>query len=244
MDMYRWVLTILEENPFVDLSDHSTYTELNFKKLLQFCLVERKWTSYAYNRFLKCARKYCEYLKDAGLIHENPLGRAKLRPLPKTLPKSFDRDQVSLLLYALNRIYPASGDFVSERNRAVIYAYLYTGLRLYELINLKIEHLDPAWEHLRVVDGKGGKDRLVPVVSKLYPVLARYMPIRDAAFPDSRYVFPTKYGNPMQHREVYDVLKKLQAKLGFRITAHMFRHTFATELARKQINLFNISRIL
>ncbi|MFZ3231996.1 MAG: site-specific integrase [Patescibacteria group bacterium] len=84
----------------------------------------------------------------------------------------------------------------------------------------------------------------MPVVAKLAPVLSRYFSARDKAFPSCPHAFPTRYGNAMQHREVYDLIAKLRNKLPFHFTCHMLRHTFATELARKQVNLFNISRVL
>ena len=123
---YVTSLRILSDNPFVELSDHSTYTERNFKSLFQHLLTERKWTSMTYNRNLKNIRMYCGYLKENGVLAENPLSKMRLRQVPRQLPKALDREQVSLLLHALNRICPASSDFVTERNRAMIYVYLFT----------------------------------------------------------------------------------------------------------------------
>lgn len=241
---YETAFRLLMENDFVDLSDHSTYTERNFKLLFQYCLVSRKWTSMTYNRNLINVRVYCAYLVENGVLESNPLSKMKMRVVPKLIPKALDRDQVSQLLYAVNKVFPASDDYFSERNRAIVYFYLFTGLRLYELINLRVFDFDPSGDFFRVNDGKGGKDRVVPIISKLSPVLSRFSSVRQKNFPDTLHAFPSKYGNPIQHREVYNLIKKLRDKLPFHFTTHTFRHTFASELARKQVNLFNISRVL
>lgn len=58
------------------------------------------------------------------------------------------------------------------------------------------------------------------------------------------YTFLTRFWWVIQHREVYKIIKTLQEKLWFKLTCHMFRHTFATELANNDVNIYNIAQIL
>ncbi|MDR3150426.1 MAG: site-specific integrase [Candidatus Peribacteria bacterium] len=84
----------------------------------------------------------------------------------------------------------------------------------------------------------------MPLVNDLCKILISYLEKRKDYFLNSNILFPTAFGNNMQHRYIYEIFYKVRSKLDFKFTPHTLRHTFATECVRKNINIYNISRIL
>ncbi|HRI35778.1 MAG TPA: tyrosine-type recombinase/integrase [bacterium] len=202
-----------------------------------------KWTSWTFNRYRKNLKVFCDYLVNEGYLDSNPVSSIKKRKEDKPLPKYFTRKQIDLIFRAVNHLYPGD-DYLAVRNRTIIYTYAYTGMRLYELINLSADSVNFYESNIRIDRAKGGKDRIIPILDRLYPILKTYATLRDKQYFKSDSFFPTFFGNPLQHREVYGIINRLKEKLDFPITCHMFRHTFATELASKNVNLYNIASLL
>lgn len=240
---YTTVFNVLLSCPYLSLDNLATFTELNFKRFLGEALIKNKWTSWTYNRYRKNLKVFCDYLISNGLLFENPLKKIKIRKVDKILPKFFNASQIDLILYMLVHLFPDES-YKHIRNRTIIYTYLFTGMRLYELINLQYSHINFEEGYLKVVRGKGQKDRFVPICQKLEWVLLTYREARKHFITNTPNFFVTCFGWVLQHREVYGIINKLKAKLDFPLTCHMFRHTFATELCRKNVNLFNIASIL
>lgn len=234
---------LLNHRDYVDIDDSRTFTVLNFKALLMHLCEKGDWTSWTFNRYRKNFKVFCDYLIQESYIDSNPLSTIKKRKEDKPLPKYFTRKQIDMIFRAVNRLYPGD-DHLSVRNRAIIHTYAYTGMRLYELINLSADSVNFYESNIRIERAKGGKDRIIPLVDKLYPILKTYASLRDKHHFKSDVFFPTAFGNHLQHREVYQIIKRLKGMVDFPITCHMFRHTFATELASKNVNLYNIASIL
>lgn len=231
----------------IDLSNLNTFTEINFKRFLWSMLVKYKWTSYTYNRYKNNYKVFCDYLVNLWVLTDNPLSNIKLRKLSKPLPKYLNKFQVIKVKLLINKIYNTD-DFLSIRNKTILYTYLFTWLRLYELINLSIDDLDFYNWLIRIKFWKGKKERYVPLVDSLQKKILSYLSIRKKYIRNSsntsNTLFPTRFNWLMQHRDIYNIIKQIQKELNFKLTPHMFRHTFATELVRKNINIYSISKIL
>lgn len=233
---------LLNNNPYIDIDNFSTFTEENFKRFLWNMLTYNKWTSWTYNRYKKNLKVFCDYLIREWFLIINPLKDIKIRKIEKCLPKFFNQRQIDLILYTMNNLYPWN-DFISIRNRTIINTYLFSWLRLSELINLDISNVNFTDLYLKI-KGKWNKERLVPIIKNLEIMLLEYLKIRQKTNTNNTLLFPTKYGWFLQHRDIYSFIDRIEKKLNFKITVHMFRHSFATELARKNINLYSISQIL
>lgn len=118
-----------------------TFTSHNFKRFLYSTCADRNWSAHAYNRARKDLSVFCKWLISEKILKENPFDNIPPKILPKKLPKHFTNDQVEKMRYAIHRLYP--GDtFIDMRAKAIFYTYLYSGMRLYELINLRVEDID------------------------------------------------------------------------------------------------------
>lgn len=240
---YNSCFKLLLNNPYIFVDNPWSFTELNFKRLLWETLVKNNWSSHTYNRYKKNYKVFCSYLVKEKFILENPLKDIKDRKIDKVLPKALNTKQVEEVIYLISRLF-WNDDFISKRNKAIIYTYLYTWIRLSELININTLSVNIEEWYIKINKWKGWKDRYVPIINKLSFILVDYMKARDKFDFQEKVFFPTRYWWFMQHRDIYSILNKIRQKINFKLTCHMFRHTFATELVRKNLNLYNISQIL
>lgn len=241
---YYTMFNYLINSEYINIDDPLTLTEINFKRLFWQLLIEKNWTSHTYNRNKKCAKVFCDYLIKEWYIDSNPLSKIKDRKIDKVLPKIYSQKQIDMIIYTINNYYNSFDNFVSIRNKTIMLTYIYTWLRFKELVNLNINDINIDEWYIKVSKWKGSKDRYVPLVNKLHLYLKKYLDVRNKIDFKKNIMFPTYLGNNLQYREIYNINKFLQDKLWFKVSTHMFRHTFATELVKKNLNLYNISQIL
>jgi integrase/recombinase XerD len=158
------------------------------------------------------------------------------RPLPRDLP----RWRVSQLLDRLDQI-PRTLDSERradwERNRLIVRCYLYSGVRLAELANLAADDLDFDAGTMRV-RGKGGRERVLPLHTKIAGELRERA---GWAGP----LFPSRRGGPLSAAGISEMFRTfVRDELCVSCTPHQLRHTFATELRRRGVDLREIQTLL
>jgi site-specific recombinase XerD len=245
VQIYCLIFNLFIQSEFINPTDLTTYTPQNFKKFLWKHFIERNWSSSNYNHYRKYLRCYCEYLKSEWYLIENPFDKILKRKVAKQLPKTLTKNETKELLGKLPKIFNLS-TFVWKRNETIVYTYLYTGLRLSELTNLKLRDLQIHEWYIKVFSWKWNKDRVIPLTHQLLKRLSKYLLLRNKSFSDSSDspLFPTAYWKTLQHRDMKKIMQKIRAWISFYFTWHQLRHTFATELVRNNFDIFNISKIL
>ena len=245
IEKYHTVFNLFITSEHTITSDLSTYTSQNFKRFLWENLIKKNWASATYNSYRKYLRCYCEFLKTEWYLIENPFDKIKKRKTPVQLPKTLTKNEVKELLDNLDNAFDNS-TFIWKRNKTIVYTYLYSGLRLSELLNLKLEHLQIYDWYIKVVKWKWGKDRIVPLSKEISKIISVYLKDRkkDFSLNGDSFLFPTVYWNSLQKRDMRFMINKLRKCITFHFTWHQLRHTFATELVRNNFDIYNISRIL
>ena len=161
------------------------------------------------------------------------------RPLPRALPPW----QVRALLERLDQIpYDLDDEEREEweRNRLIVLVYLYTGLRLAELANLTWDRVDLDAAIILVVKGKGNRDRAVPIHPRVVDELRSW-----PGFAASGPIFWSRRGGALTDEGISEMFRRfVQGRLGIECTAHRLRHSFATELRRRGIDLRVIQHLL
>lgn len=193
-------------------------------------------------RKLAVLRSFFRYLHREGKVTINP-ARLVASPKPEhRLPAFLTVDDALALMEAL-----PGKDTASLRNRAILETFYSTGIRLSELVTLDLDDLDPNGGLVRV-QGKGRKERIVPIGSKALAALEAYraaVPFRNDD-EKGRPLFLNRSGRRLTSRTVARIVAQAALRLpkSLRVTPHALRHSFATHLLDGGADLRAIQELL
>lgn len=175
-------------------------------------------------------------------IERDPAAELTKPKRPKKLPEVLGDEDIELLLNGWRPDYAKADSALIDRDRALVQAYLLTGLRRAELCHLDVGDVDlgprPA---VRVRAGKGERDRVVPLPPRLVLTLRPLVLGREAKEP----LFRGRRGNRLDPDAVsYIFIRKVAPAVGKRVTPHMLRHSYATYLSRRRRPLREIQELL
>lgn len=159
-------------------------------------------------------------------------------PKKKRLPTVLNAEERSLLLAAPNKKV-----VTGLRNYAMLSLFLNLGLRVSEALDLKVDDIDWQSGKLTVVQGKGGRDRVLWLAAEDLKILSSWLAKRPAA---SSYIFTTLIGGRMCDRYVREFVKRYarNKKISKDVHPHILRHTFATDLLRSTSNIRLVQKAL
>jgi integrase/recombinase XerD len=152
----------------------------------------------------------------------------------------FSEKEVERILFHIGN----KSKLVSQRDKVAILLLLFTGLRVSELVSLKIRDVDFLALNLRIL-GKGGKYREVPLKPEVADELKRYIEDERRNHPksDSQHLLLTQRAEKMDKDTVNKLLRKHGKKLNLIIKPHKFRHTFCTRLIQKGVSITIVSKL-
>lgn len=183
---------------------------------------------------------FFKFLYEEGYIKINPTEGIKLPKLQQKVIRILSEEQIKALL-----TIPDKNTFIGYRNYCILLTFLDTGIRLSELINLKINDIDWLTNTFFIV-GKGNKERQVPFSLILKKVLEKYIRLRGD-IEGQNLLFVNQFGERLKPRRVQEFIKNYGRKAGItnvRVSPHTFRHTFATYWIKNGGDIFTLQRIL
>jgi len=122
---------------------------------------------------------------------------------------------------------------------------LYTGLRASELLNLKVSDISFQSGKILVEEGKGGKDRVIPVYRKLERILRRYMDARARLDKTSMYLFTgVRSEKRLNYKNLQIICKRISQEIKIQFTPHQLRHTFASVCVEKEMPLPQLQQVM
>lgn len=142
-------------------------------------------------------------------------------------------------------LFYVQSEEVTSRDRLIILMLLYTGVRVSELVNVKLKDIDVLAMNLTVAWGKGGKRREVPLKGEVIEAIKEYLEgeRKDNKFADSEYLILTNRSAKMDRDAVNRLLNRMESKLNIRIHPHKFRHTFCTRLLKRGVELTTVAKL-
>ena len=222
------------------------WKRLNPKKIeaYKIHLRNKEYLSSTINRKISSMRCFLNFLNDEDLIKVNPSEGTQLdKFITKRAPEYLTLEEIKQILNV------CSGDnHIDIRDKAMVGLLYSSGLRVSELVSLKIINISDKKGWIRV-EGKGSKQRFVPVYNKAWQDLECYLaksrPILKNKFTDDS-LFVNARGKMMTRQGFWDVLKKLTQKSGIKksVSPHMLRHTFATHRLQGGANLMTVKELL
>lgn len=236
-DLEKLVLYLEEER--IDILD------VNLENLENFtaCLRDIGICPRSQARILSGIRSFYHYLLLEEYIQQDPTELLESPQIGKHLPDVLSVEDIDNLINSIDR-----STREGQRNCAILETLYSCGLRVSELCNLKISdlYLD---EGFIKVEGKGNKQRLVPISPKAIKEIKNYFMSRNEGLIKPGYedfVFISKFGKNISRIMVFHIIKELANRIGIKkaISPHTFRHSFATHLLEGGANLRAIQCML
>lgn len=188
-------------------------------------------------RILSGIKSFFHFLVLADYLEGDPSELLEAPKIGFKLPEVLTVEEIDKIISAVDL---SSNE--GQRNRAILEALYSCGLRVSELCNLKISDLYFAEGFIKV-EGKGGKQRLVPVSPRAIKEIKSWFTDRNGRWKIKKdfedYVFLARWGNNISRIMVFHLIKELAGKAGItkNISPHTFRHSFATHLLEGGANL-------
>lgn len=192
-------------------------------------------------RQLSSIRGFFRFAHDERWIPEDPSTLLENPKLNKKLPEFLTRKEIAKII-----ALPDHEDRLGMRDRAMLELLYAAGLRVSELIDLRVLDYDPQVGVLRVF-GKGAKERIVPVHYTAQEIVSRYLETTRPTFrPSQDYLFLNRSGKGLSRQGVWKLIKKYTQLAGIKrsISPHTFRHSFATHLLEGGADLRTVQLLL
>jgi integrase/recombinase XerC len=206
-------------------------------------LMEKDFSSISVNRKISTLKTFYKFLLRENVISSNPMDKVISPKKSKKLPLFVEENQINKLLDD----FSFGNNFAGVRNKTIIEMFYNTGIRLSELIGLKLSDVDLKSCTIKVL-GKRNKERILPLHLPFIKSLKEYQSLKEQEFNDieNNYFFLTDKGNKMYEKFVYNIVNKY---LNFVTTIekkspHILRHTFATHMLNNGADLNAIKELL
>jgi integrase/recombinase XerD len=224
-------------------------TKVSTKQLQGFIefVNELGMSAHSQARILSGIKAFYKYLLFEELIESDPTALLEGPKLGRKLPDTLSYPEIEKLLEAIDLSTPEGA-----RNRAMLEMLYSSGLRVSELVNIKLNNLHFDVGFLQVI-GKGNKERLVPIGSDAMKFVTIYIdqirgvpPHKIPQKGNEAFVFLNRNGKKLSRVMVFTIIKNLAKAIGLKktISPHTFRHSFATHLIEGGADLRAVQEML
>lgn len=231
-------LAFLKENQIDDLQKVDRFTVMRFLQSLQ----SAGKASNTIIRMVSSLRRFHQYLRQERYTDQDPMQHIDTPKKGQTLPKILSMDEVEKLIQTPDVTTP-----LGLRNRAILEVMYATGMRVSEVVNLKLSMLHLNLGLLKTI-GKGDKERIIPLGSLAIEWLTRYLDtVRPLLVKDEHeFVFVNNHGKQLTRQGIWKNLKQIVQAAGIEkdVTPHTLRHSFATHLLENGADLRVVQELL
>lgn len=207
--------------------------------LIEFLSLRKSlgYASSSMSRHLIAIKVLFRFLKREGIIAQNVTVHLETPKMWQLIPDVLTQNEMQKMLSL-----PDTQIINGARDKAILELLYACGLRVSELCDLKINDVDDTF--IRIVKGKGGKERVVPIGSHAIKAIDHYLGFRHDTSQEALFV--SSRGKPMSRVAIWKVVKDYAKKAGITkpIFPHTFRHTCATDLLRNGADIRVIQEIL
>ncbi len=234
IDAYRRDLeNFADEAEKENLSDVDRITINTYVRKLR----EKKFAPTSVIRKVASLRGFFKWASSVGIISKNPASTLEQPKVPQRLPKVISIKEIEEMLH--NNLTTLEH---------VIMELLYScGLRVSELVNLKINDIDLSSKYVRCF-GKGSKERIIPIGETAKRVVLEYLPKRDLIIKkynlNTKRLFILDNGRLINRQDVYNFIHKQGKLIHKNISPHTLRHSFATHLLENGADLRIVQELL
>jgi len=234
------LLNFLKEKKIEDPAEITTQHLLTFFKILR----RLQLSSRSSARYYSSLKGFFKYLLANGYLGKNPMERLSAPKISKGLPIVLNVNEIENILDR-----PDTSTKLGLRDKALIETFYACGLRVSELINLKVSDLFLNEEIIRVF-GKGSKERLVPIGSSAIKWIEEYLnksrPLLVKKAKSENFLFLNHRGTKLSRMGIWKIVNQNAEAAGIKkeVHPHMFRHSFATHLIEGGADLRAVQEML
>lgn len=195
-------------------------------------------------RAVSSLRKFFQYLAQFGIIKSDPMLKVDSPKKAQTLPDVLTVAEVNSLLAT-----PNVSRSLGVRDRAILETLYATGLRVSELVNLRLADLHLPMKLIQTI-GKGDRERIIPISDVAIDWLNRYLTTTRQELlknrPNTEFVFLNAHGRQLTRQAIWQMIKKYVklARIKRHVTPHTLRHSFATHLLENGADLRIVQELL
>ena len=239
---YRTTINLLRNN--LHVTEIEACTAERIREFFYRGRVERQWAARSFVTFHKSLVVFFRWCVERGHLPSNPTDGIETPKLEKRLPPRLTKQEaLRLLEYVQN--YPWPYTFQRYRNHAILATFLYAGLRKMELLRLQLVDVDVPNQSIFVRQGKGSKDRVVPMSSTLAGILRRYLEDRSRLGKTCPEIFTSLNRDiGLTAEGLKHLVAATRGMTGLRFHVHTLRHTFATLMLEGGCDIFSLSKMM
>ncbi len=239
---YKMVLKLYTN--FAKITTIEEVTDDNTRDFFYFGRTDRRWASNSFITYHKTLVVFFRWCVEHRYMAKNPMDDIEIPKLHKRLPpKLTKQDSLRLLEVVYN--YPYHYRFERYRNHAIFATFLFTGIRRKELINLKFTDVDLQNLSIFINQGKGGKDRVLPIPLTLAESLRRYLEERKRLKKTCPEFFASLFKDQgFTTSGLKHLVDRFVPASKIQFNIHRLRHTFATLMLEGGCDIFSLSKLM
>ena len=229
---------------FAEIADISDVDEIKVRQLFLHGRTERSWSPNTFVCYHKSLLVFFRWCVENGYMNENPVIEIQIPKLVKRLPPKLTRQETLKLLEIVFN-YPYDYKFLRYRNHAIFSAFVFAGLRKSELLKLKLTDVDIENLSIFVNQGKGSKDRIIPMSYTLAASFKVYLEERKRLNKTCPEFFTSLNRNTgFTDSGLKRLIRKMCETSGINFTVHKLRHTFATLMLEGGCDIYSLSKMM
>ena len=220
-------------------SNKISYNNLTKDDIIDYLkyLDSQKYANRTISIILSSLRSFYDFLMESKVIETNIFNLVSNPKLEKKLPNFLSYEQIRAILDSI-----PNDDILNIRNKLIIELLYATGIRVSELVNLKVSDIIFSERKIRIF-GKGKKERIVYYGDYASIAIDNYLNTRNS---NNEYLILNKDGNKISVRGIEKIIDKMAitASVNCNVTPHTFRHTFATHLLNEGADIKSVQELL
>lgn len=224
---------------FISFLDNKDYLKINDDDVIYYLeyLYKKNYNKNSISRKLSAVRSFYNYLVRNEIISYNYFNNHRNPKKDRVLPKYLKNDDIKKMFDTCK----------NERDKLILELLYVTGIRVSELVSIKLKDINTYDKEIKIL-GKGSKERIVMYSSDCAILLDKYLrgKRRELDKHNSEYLILNKNGGGMSTTSVREILNKLKllSCTNSKVTPHMLRHSFATDMLNNGADLVSVKELL